>query len=113
MRTFMVSRVTPASMTGRLRPGEGSVSCLSMGLTHRRKPPRRAYLSQGLCDSQRWPQSLHCRQGCSLVQDALDALVDVREYDVPYHMRFQIDTDVRCGHWFTVTAKARPPAMQM
>lgn len=39
------------------------------------------------------------------VQDALDALVDVREYDVPYHMRFQIDTDVRCGHWFTVTAK--------
>ena len=41
------------------------------------------------------------------MQDALDALVDVREYDVPYHMRFQIDTDVRCGHWFTVTAKVR------
>ena len=40
-----------------------------------------------------------------LHQDALDALVDMREYDVPYHMRFQIDTDVRCGHWFTVTAK--------
>ena len=42
-----------------------------------------------------------------LHQDALDALVDMREYDVPYHMRFQIDTDVRCGHWFTVTAKVR------
>ena len=42
-----------------------------------------------------------------LPQDALDALVDMREYDVPYHMRFQIDTDVRCGHWFTVTAKVR------
>ena len=40
-------------------------------------------------------------------QDALDALVDMREFDVPYHMRFQIDTDVRCGHWFTVRAKAR------
>ena len=40
-------------------------------------------------------------------QDALDALVDMREFDVPYHMRFQIDTDVRCGHWFTVRAKVR------
>lgn len=47
---------------------------------------------------------------CScLCQDALDALVDMREYDVPYHMRFQIDTDVRCGHWFTVTAKVKHP----
>ena len=44
-----------------------------------------------------------------LTKDALDALVDVREYDVPYHMRFQIDTDVRCGHWFTVTAKVGLP----
>ena len=33
----------------------------------------------------------------------------MREYDVPYHMRFQIDTDVRCGHWFTVTAKVKDP----
>ena len=47
------------------------------------------------------------------MQDALDALVDVREYDVPYHMRFQIDTDVRCGHWFTVTAKVRPRGLCM
>ena len=38
-------------------------------------------------------------------QDALDALVDMREYDVPYHMRFQIDTDVRCGLWYDVRAK--------
>ena len=44
-----------------------------------------------------------------LCQDALDALVDMREYDVPYHMRFQIDTDVRCGHWFTVSAKVKDP----
>jgi DNA polymerase elongation subunit (family B) len=39
------------------------------------------------------------------IQDALDALLDMREYDVPYHMRFQIDTDVRCGHWYSVRAK--------
>eukprot|EP00959_Pyramimonas_sp_CCMP1952_P136846 2863549-Pyramimonas_sp.AAC.1 len=31
--------------------------------------------------------------------------VQVREYDVPYHVRFCIDTEVRCGLWFK--AKAR------
>ena len=52
--------------------------------------------------------------GSCLCQDALDALVDMREYDVPYHMRFQIDTDVRCGHWFTVTAKVKhPPGLDL
>ena len=44
-------------------------------------------------------------QNCLGAQDALDALVDMREYDVPYHMRFQIDTDVRCGLWYDVRAK--------
>ena len=28
----------------------------------------------------------------------------MREYDVPYHMRFQIDTGVRCGYWYGVRA---------
>ena len=37
----------------------------------------------------------------------MDALVDLREHDVPYHIRVQIDCDVRCGHWFTVRAKVR------
>ncbi|KAK9798895.1 hypothetical protein WJX73_003389 [Symbiochloris irregularis] len=40
------------------------------------------------------------------LQDALDAIVDMREHDVAYHMRFAIDTGVRCGHWFTVSAHA-------
>lgn len=39
------------------------------------------------------------------MQDALESIVDMREHDVPYHVRFEIDTDVRCGHWFTVRAK--------
>ena len=39
------------------------------------------------------------------MQDALDAIVDMREFDVPYHMRFAIDTGVRCGHWFTVSVQ--------
>ena len=29
-------------------------------------------------------------------------IVDVREYDVPYHMRVSIDTGVRCGLWYSV-----------
>lgn len=31
--------------------------------------------------------------------------MDIREHDVPYHVRFAIDCDIRCGHWFTVRAK--------
>ena len=37
-----------------------------------------------------------------LNQDVLECIMDMREHDVPYHVRFLIDTDVRCGHWFTV-----------
>jgi DNA polymerase epsilon subunit 1 len=39
------------------------------------------------------------------IQDALDYVLDMREYDVPYHVRFAIDNDIRCGHWFTVSCK--------
>ena len=31
--------------------------------------------------------------------------MDMREHDVPYHIRFCIDEGVRCGHWFNVSAK--------
>ncbi len=39
------------------------------------------------------------------MQDVLESIMDMREYDVPYHVRYLIDTDVRCGHWFTVRHK--------
>ncbi|KAF1810697.1 DUF1744-domain-containing protein [Eremomyces bilateralis CBS 781.70] len=41
------------------------------------------------------------------VIDASDFIVDIREYDVPYHVRVAIDldTDVRVGKWYTVEAK--------
>ncbi|XP_057456006.1 DNA polymerase epsilon catalytic subunit A-like [Lotus japonicus] len=35
-------------------------------------------------------------------QDFLDCIVDLREYDVPYHVRFAIDKDIRCGQWYDV-----------
>jgi DNA polymerase epsilon subunit 1 len=38
-------------------------------------------------------------------KDVLETIVDMREYDVPYHVRFAIDMDVRAGHWFTVKAQ--------
>ncbi|KAL6707424.1 DNA polymerase epsilon catalytic subunit [Coniothyrium glycines] len=37
--------------------------------------------------------------------DASDFILDIREYDVPYHVRVAIDRDVRIGNWYTVEAK--------
>eukprot|EP00741_Cyanophora_paradoxa_P006031 tig00000970_g5849.t1 len=34
--------------------------------------------------------------------DAMDQLIDLREYDVPYHVRVAIDCDVRVGYWYEV-----------
>ena len=32
----------------------------------------------------------------------LDSIEDIREYDVPFHHRVAIDTERRCGKWYTV-----------
>ncbi|KAI9677772.1 MAG: DNA polymerase epsilon catalytic subunit [Trizodia sp. TS-e1964] len=37
--------------------------------------------------------------------DASDFIVDIREYDVPYHVRVAIDKDIRIGRWYTIEAK--------
>ena len=39
--------------------------------------------------------------------DILDNLIDIREYDVPYHCRVCIDTGIRCGKWFKFIIKER------
>ncbi|KAI9750889.1 MAG: DNA polymerase epsilon catalytic subunit [Chaenotheca gracillima] len=41
----------------------------------------------------------------NVVIDASDYIVDIREYDVPYHVRVAIDKDVRIGKWYAVEAK--------
>lgn len=41
----------------------------------------------------------------STTKDPLDYLIDIREYDVPYHCRVCIDTGLRCGKWFTFKMK--------
>uniref|UniRef100_A0A452YAV3 DNA polymerase epsilon catalytic subunit n=3 Tax=Aegilops tauschii subsp. strangulata TaxID=200361 RepID=A0A452YAV3_AEGTS len=35
-------------------------------------------------------------------QDYINCIIDLREYDVPYHVRFAIDNDVRSGQWYNV-----------
>jgi DNA polymerase epsilon subunit 1 len=50
------------------------------------------------------------------VLDAIEYIIDAREWDVPYHIRVAIDkgsapgklrltTDIRIGRWYTVKAK--------
>ncbi|KAL9109645.1 MAG: hypothetical protein Q9227_005682 [Pyrenula ochraceoflavens] len=39
------------------------------------------------------------------IREASDFIVDIREYDVPYHVRVTIDKDIRIGKWYTVEAK--------
>ena len=36
------------------------------------------------------------------VQDQLDNLIDIREYDVPYHIRVSIDMRIHVGLWYSV-----------
>ncbi|XP_073270441.1 DNA polymerase epsilon catalytic subunit A-like [Primulina huaijiensis] len=45
-------------------------------------------------------------------QDSMDCIIDLREYDVPYHVRFAIDNDVRCGQWFDVSVSCAGVAME-
>ena len=57
---------------------------------------------------------LKCKWTLPILQDALDAIVRLREADVLVHHRFCIDRDVRCGQWYAVSAKvkllsSRPP----
>jgi DNA polymerase epsilon subunit 1 len=37
--------------------------------------------------------------------DPSDSILDIREYDVPYHVRFAIDRGIRVGKWYHVEAK--------
>lgn len=41
-------------------------------------------------------------KGKRAIANYADAMIDIREYDVPYHMRWLIDTETRCGWWYNV-----------
>ena len=39
----------------------------------------------------------------------LDNILDVREHDVPYHVRVAIDAKINVGHWYTVRGRGSDP----
>nr|CAB3265004.1 DNA polymerase epsilon catalytic subunit A-like [Phallusia mammillata] len=47
------------------------------------------------------------------VQDQLESIIDIREYDVPYHVRVSIDLQIHVGLWYTVQFKGSgiPPVI--
>ncbi|KNA12254.1 hypothetical protein SOVF_127620 [Spinacia oleracea] len=47
-------------------------------------------------------ESIITGKGQQRPQDFVDCITDLREYDVPYHVRFCIDNDLRCGQWYDV-----------
>ncbi|KAI9829581.1 MAG: DNA polymerase epsilon catalytic subunit [Sarea resinae] len=44
-------------------------------------------------------------RGIHGVMEASNFIIDIREYDVPYHVRVAIDKDIRIGKWYKVEAK--------
>jgi DNA polymerase epsilon subunit 1 len=44
-------------------------------------------------------------------KDPRDAIIDVREFDVPYYLRVAMDNEIRVGLWYTVTFNAGQPTL--
>ncbi|CAO1425761.1 unnamed protein product [Diamesa tonsa] len=44
--------------------------------------------------------------GFSLNQDYMDQILDIREHDVPYHVRVSIDLQVFCGLWYNIRCRS-------
>ena len=45
----------------------------------------------------------------SRVTDQMDNITDIREYDVPYHVRVAIDLKINVGHWYYVRGRGSEP----
>ncbi|XP_057662319.1 DNA polymerase epsilon catalytic subunit 1 [Diorhabda carinulata] len=45
--------------------------------------------------------------------DQMENILDIREYDVPYHVRVSIDLKIFCGSWYTIKSKGKdlPPSI--
>ncbi|KAF2353056.1 DNA-directed DNA polymerase family B exonuclease domain [Trinorchestia longiramus] len=44
----------------------------------------------------------------SKTQDNFDKIIDIREYDVPYHVRVSIDLRITVGRWYSVRGSTPP-----
>jgi DNA polymerase epsilon subunit 1 len=52
------------------------------------------------------------RGGSLRDRDPKEAIIDIREYDVPYHLRVAIDNEIRVGLWYAVTFTAGQPSFR-
>ena len=43
------------------------------------------------------------------IADQMDNIIDIREHDVPYHVRVSIDRKIFVGHWYTVRGNGNLP----
>ncbi|XP_046997014.1 DNA polymerase epsilon catalytic subunit 1 [Schistocerca americana] len=41
--------------------------------------------------------------------DHLESIMDIREYDVPYHIRVSLDNKIFCGSWYSVQSRGTEP----
>ncbi|AQK71203.1 DNA polymerase epsilon catalytic subunit A [Zea mays] len=57
-------------------------------------------------------ESIHGVKRVERPQDYINYIIDLREYDVPYHVRFAIDNDVRSGQWYNVNVSGSDVLLQ-
>ena len=43
------------------------------------------------------------------ITDQMENIVDIREHDVPYHIRVAIDNKLNVGHWYRVRGHGNDP----
>ena len=50
----------------------------------------------------------------SRVTNQMENITDIREYDVPYHVRVAIDMKINVGHWYYVRGRgSEPPEIRL
>ncbi|GJN21151.1 hypothetical protein PR202_gb08602 [Eleusine coracana subsp. coracana] len=57
-------------------------------------------------------ETIHGVKRTERTQDYINCIIDLREYDVPYHVRFAIDNDVRSGLWYDVSVSGSDVLIQ-
>ncbi|TVU12159.1 hypothetical protein EJB05_45789 [Eragrostis curvula] len=57
-------------------------------------------------------ETIHGVKRVERTQDYINCIIDLREYDVPYHVRFAIDNDVRCGQWYNASVSGSEVLLQ-
>ena len=57
------------------------------------------------------PWSAEAGTSATRDKDPRDAIIDIREFDVPYYLRVAMDNDIRVGLWYTITFNAGQPTL--